>query len=102
MRVQRITDAPPPLAEDIAARTKHYLISMAVRTVFFVLAIVIGGWLRWVFIAAAVILPYIAVTIANSAADRVGDNLPAVLPDQPAELEAGPPRELGEKPDGPS
>ncbi len=30
-----------------------------------------GGWLRWVLVAAAFILPYIAVVMANTASPRI-------------------------------
>ncbi len=49
---------------------KRYLISMAVRTVCVVLAVVVAGPLRWVFIAGAVILPYVAVVMANAVGER--------------------------------
>ena len=48
---------------------------MGVRTVCFVLAVVTDGWLRWVLIAAAVMLPYLAVVFANGGRERV-ENLP--------------------------
>lgn len=62
----RITTAPSSRAEDIAARQKRYLLSMTVRTVCFVAAVLVGpGWLRWVLLAAALLLPYVAVVLAN-------------------------------------
>ena len=45
---------------------------MAIRTLCFVGAVVVGpGWLRWVLVVGAFILPYIAVVMANSASPRV-------------------------------
>ena len=38
------------------ARTRRYLISMAIRTVCFIAAILVDGWLTWVLFAGAVIL----------------------------------------------
>jgi hypothetical protein len=49
---------------------KRYLISMAIRTVCVVLAVFVGGPMRWVFIAGAVFLPYIAVIMANAVGER--------------------------------
>lgn len=49
---------------------KRYLISMAIRTVCVVLAVVVSGPLRWIFIAGAVLLPYIAVVMANAVGER--------------------------------
>lgn len=63
----RITSAAPPRGEEIAARQRRYLFSMAIRTGCFVGAIAVGpGWLRWVLIVGAVVLPYIAVVMASA------------------------------------
>ena len=63
----RITTATRSHHEDIAIRQRRYLISMGIRTVCFVLAIVsIGHWFMWVFIAASFLLPYVAVVLANA------------------------------------
>ncbi|QIM23010.1 DUF3099 domain-containing protein [Phycicoccus sp. HDW14] len=50
---------------------RHYLATMSVRTVCFVLAIVVQDWYRWIFAAGAVILPFIAVVAVNAVAPRV-------------------------------
>jgi hypothetical protein len=39
---------------------------MLIRLACILLAVAIDGWLRWVFIAGAVLLPYFAVVAANS------------------------------------
>lgn len=63
----RITTAERSHADDIAMRQKRYLISMGIRTVCFVLAVVsIGHWFLWVFIAASFFLPAVAVIVANA------------------------------------
>lgn len=63
----RITTAARSHGEDIAARQRRYLISMGIRTVCFVLAVVfIGHWYMWAFLAASFFLPTIAVVVANS------------------------------------
>jgi hypothetical protein len=68
----RITTAPTSHREDIARRRRRYAISMGIRTLCFIGAVVVGdGWLRWVLIAGAFILPYVAVVMANSASPRV-------------------------------
>lgn len=67
----RITTAPSSRAEDIASRQRRYVISMTIRSVCFIAAVLVGpGWLRWVLVAGAVLLPYIAVVIANAAETR--------------------------------
>ena len=74
-RVYQITSARRGVRDDVDSRTRRYLLSMGVRTVCFVLAVVTDGWLRWVLIAAAVMLPYLAVVFANGGRERV-ENLP--------------------------
>jgi hypothetical protein len=67
----RITSAPTNRAEEIAARQRRYLFSMGVRTVCFIGAVLVGqGVLRWILVGAAVLLPYVAVVIANTAGER--------------------------------
>lgn len=68
--VHRITSAPRSHADDQHARFVKYTISMSVRMVCLVLALVVTGPLMWVFIAGAVILPYVAVVIANASREQ--------------------------------
>jgi hypothetical protein len=49
---------------------------MGIRTVCFVLAVVTTGPVRWVLVAAALVLPYIAVVMAN-ASERRSESRPA-------------------------
>lgn len=64
----RITTAASSRREDIDGRVRGYLISMGLRLVCFVGAVAVGpGWLRWVLMAGAVFLPYVAVVMANAA-----------------------------------
>lgn len=70
----RITTASSSRNADIAARQRRYVISMAIRTVCFVAAVVVGpGWLRWVLVVAALLLPYVAVVMANAASSKSDD-----------------------------
>ena len=68
----RITTASQGAEADIAARQKRYLIAMGVRTVCFLAVAGIAithfgpGWLPWIFVIAALILPYVAVVMANA------------------------------------
>jgi hypothetical protein len=84
--VQSVTGARTGLTEDLNARTRRYLISMGIRTVCLVGAVVTSGPLRWVLVAAAVALPYLAVVVANAGRERAAAPPPsAVLPvDRPA------------------
>jgi hypothetical protein len=70
--VVRITTAPASRHDDIDHRRRRYVISMAVRTLCFVGAVLVGdNWVRWVLVVGAVFLPYIAVVMANGASPRV-------------------------------
>jgi Protein of unknown function (DUF3099) len=86
--VFQITGAPRALSDDVRDRQRRYLISMSIRTVCFVLAIVVSGWLRWVLLVGALVLPYIAVVIANAGRERV-ETPSTLLDDGPAALESG-------------
>lgn len=69
----RITDVPVPLSDDVSARARRYLIQMSVRVACFVGAVVIDHWTRWVLLAGAVVLPYVAVILANAGRERRSD-----------------------------
>ena len=69
--VYSITGARRGLRDDVNRRTRRYLITMGIRTASFPLAVVTHGWLRWVLIAAAVLLPYFSVVFANSGRERI-------------------------------
>ncbi|WP_230684727.1 DUF3099 domain-containing protein [Cellulomonas sp. JZ18] len=72
--VHRITSAPEPLADDLARRQRRYLWQMGIRVVCF-----LAAGLLWahvpvvvpiVLMAAAVVLPYVAVLLANAGRER--------------------------------
>jgi Protein of unknown function (DUF3099) len=86
--VFQITGAPRALSDDVRDRQRRYLISMGIRTACFVLAIVASGWLRWALLVGALVLPYVAVVIANAGRERV-ETPPTLLDDGPAALGAG-------------
>lgn len=67
--VFRITGARQGLADDVRGRQRRYIISMSVRTVSVVLAATLWNVERHVAVVAlalGVLLPYIAVVIANA------------------------------------
>lgn len=68
--VHSITSAGRSHTDQLDGRTRRYLIMMAVRVAAFVGAFFTEGWLRWTLVAAAVILPMVAVIIANAGAER--------------------------------
>lgn len=82
-----ITSARPSRSSDIHKRQMRYLFSMGLRTACFVLAIVTDGPLRWVLVAGAVFLPYIAVVLANATDQRGGQAPPAFHESNAPQLE---------------
>jgi hypothetical protein len=90
-----ITEAQRGLSKEQVGRQRRYLISMGIRTACVLAAIIVPGWPRWVFIAGAVVLPYLAVVVANAGreSDEPGEvgvqEAPrAALPSQGIALEA--------------
>lgn len=47
-------------------RMIKYTAAMSIRVVCIILAVMVQGWLMWVFFAGAIFLPYFAVVIANA------------------------------------
>jgi hypothetical protein len=85
----RITTVARSREQDIAVRQRRYLISMGIRTLCFVLAVVsIGHWFMWVFIAGSFVLPYVAVVLANAGGSTNPVDLEAVDPQPRPALEA--------------
>lgn len=81
----RITTAPQSAAEELRSRQRRYLFSMAVRTVCVIGAVVVGdNVFRWLLIAGAVFLPYVAVVMANVALRRPEADLDPFDPQRPA------------------
>ncbi|POX38433.1 hypothetical protein C3486_23185 [Streptomyces sp. Ru73] len=70
----RITGARQGLTEDVRGRQRRYVISMSVRTVAVILTAVLWNVERPVAIItliAGLVLPYIAVVIANAGRENV-------------------------------
>lgn len=61
-----ITEAQRGLSQEQTGRTRRYLVSMGIRTACVLAAIVVPGWPRWFLLAGAVVLPYVAVVMANA------------------------------------
>lgn len=80
--VYRITGAARGLTEDINYRQRRYILSMAIRTICFAIAVFVHGPLRFVMLVAAIALPYFAVVFANGGREP-GAAMPDVLPPEP-------------------
>lgn len=82
--VYPVTGVRRGTSDDLALRQRRYLISMSIRTVSFVLAVVTHGPVRWIFVAAALILPYIAVVMANAVGSQSAEAPTPYVPQQAA------------------
>lgn len=67
------------LTEDIRSRQRRYALSMAIRTVCFLGAIVTPSPWRWLLFTGALVLPYIAVVVANGGREPTRDAPPPVV-----------------------
>ncbi|TWF97256.1 DUF3099 domain-containing protein [Kitasatospora viridis] len=71
--VFRITGARTGLSEDVRGRQRRYVISMLIRTLCVLLAVVLWDvqrYLAFAALAGGVLLPYFAVIIANAGRER--------------------------------
>jgi hypothetical protein len=83
-----ITSATSGRSDDIRRRQIKYLVSMGVRTVCFLLAIVLPSPIRWLMVFAAVFLPYFAVVVANAADGRRAPGPPQFVPEDRPQIAA--------------
>lgn len=101
-QVQLVTTARRPHSEEISGRARRYLISMGIRTACLVLAIfVLHGWLRAGAIVAAIVLPWLAVVLAN-AGPVIGDEEPEFVTVSRPEIEQGTPDDASHAAPSPS
>jgi hypothetical protein len=63
--VQSATALPTSPVDDRKKRMRKYVIAMSVRTVCLIALVVVPDWWRYVFGVGAVLLPYVAVVLAN-------------------------------------
>ena len=70
MMVHVLTSAAPPTSQAVRARQRRYVLAMLARTVCFVamFALPVDLWVRALFAAAAIFIPYVAVVVANTLA----------------------------------
>jgi len=69
--VLNITDAQESHTDEMHRRMVKYTVAMSIRLACLLLFFFIPGWPRWLFVAGAVFLPWIAVIIANGGSDQV-------------------------------
>lgn len=61
-----VTSAQPGRSEDLDSRIVRYAWMMSLRIVCFVLAVLTPSPWRWMFVVLAVLLPSVAVVLANA------------------------------------
>lgn len=68
---ERVTSARGSHSDDVGRRMRTYAISMGIRTLCVLLAILsFPNWWAWLFVPGAVVLPYVAVVLANVGGER--------------------------------
>ncbi|MFE4372156.1 DUF3099 domain-containing protein [Streptomyces sp. NPDC056835] len=112
--VFRITEARRGLAEDVGGRQRRYVISMVVRTLAVIATVILWNVelpVAIVTLVLGMLLPYVAVVIANAGRENV-TSLPSTHlappartmiapPVEPAVAETGAPAAEGEPQSGP-
>ena len=68
-----VSDVGQSLSKDQSSRAKRYFISMMVRTLCFILAVITPSPFRWIALLGAVVLPYVAVVVANAGRESIRD-----------------------------
>ncbi|WP_375425625.1 DUF3099 domain-containing protein [uncultured Friedmanniella sp.] len=90
-----ITSARGAASTELSGRVRRYTLAMAFRMACFLAMIVVDGWLRWVLLAVAVFMPYLAVVLANQADHRSSSPLESLTPEPEVALTSGPAAEAG-------
>lgn len=80
-----VTSAPQSLQDDQSYRMRRYLLSMGTRTLCFLLAVLFLAVLHWTIagwamVIGAVVLPYVAVVMANVSRSRFSSALGPLPP----------------------
>ena len=83
--VYDITSAQKSLSTDQPGRQRRYFISMMIRTACFILTVILPSPFRWVALAGAVFLPYVAVVVANTGRETIVPGA-AILKKKPRSL----------------
>jgi Flp pilus assembly protein TadB len=87
-----VTTAAPSPQADRRQREKRYLIMMGIRVVAFVVALLVArGWVRIIAIALALVLPWIAVVVANAGPRVQPQQSPSLWSPHRRRLEQAPP-----------
>lgn len=85
--VHTVTSAPSSPADDQGQRVKRYLTMMGIRVMCLGLVFVLDGWVRWVALVGAVVLPYFAVVTANAVRPSQSGAIEPVTPPDSRRIE---------------
>ena len=88
-QVYSITSAATGHSDELGSREKRYAISMGIRSVCFVGAVVVWQYAVWVAVVMVVLatfLPYLSVVLANSGVRRKGTGEDVMKPEPYGEL----------------
>ena len=66
-----VSNVGQSLSNDQSSRARKYFISMMIRTLCFILAVILPSPYRWIALFGAVTLPYIAVVVANAGRESI-------------------------------
>jgi hypothetical protein len=64
--VHRITNVPDGMKVQQQNRSRRYMWSMGIRMLCFGAALITDGFLRWTLLAGSLVLPWVAVVLANA------------------------------------
>ncbi|WP_107503843.1 DUF3099 domain-containing protein [Arthrobacter sp. ERGS1:01] len=81
--VQTITNAAEAHSQEMHGRLVKYATAMGIRMVCIVLIFVFDGWFKLIPVVGAVLLPWVAVVIANAGADTVHVEQASLLDEAP-------------------
>ncbi|MGP9502312.1 DUF3099 domain-containing protein [Specibacter sp. AOP5-B1-6] len=87
--VQAITNAAVSHSEEMHSRMVKYAVTMGIRMVCLAAIFVFDGWFKLIPVIGAVVLPWVAVVIANGGADIVHQETVELLDEAPMYAVAG-------------
>ena len=101
--IPRITGARAAHSDEMRARMIKYTVSMSIRMVCLFMLFFVQGWMIWVVVVGAVILPWFAVVIANGGSDTrnmtASDAMISTPPQQEIGATAPPPAAAEDRPE---
>jgi len=80
-----ITSAQVGQSNEMPGRMKKYALSMGIRTLCFIGAVITPSPYRWSLVVGAVVLPYFAVVVANAGRETVPTDFEKIESRKPLE-----------------